>query len=168
MMRIALIVSFMVVTGATSGAIAGSPLLQNLQSGSFESVESHMQEGQWLIVMLWAHDCEVCEREIDDYQRFHREHSGKAARVLGITLDGDEYKLAALEFVERHQLEFENLIAEPEMIASYYQILTGSRWVGTPSFLIFGPDGALMAKQVGAVSTDLVEQFIAANAETRQ
>ena len=74
-----------------------------------------------------------------------------------------ERQQAAVDFVARHQLKFENLIAEPEVVTAYYQITTGSRWVGTPSFLIFGPDGQLMAKQVGAVATDVVEQFIATN-----
>lgn len=145
----------------------GSPLFQNLKSGAFETIDSHSQQGEWLILMIWAHDCEVCEREVDDYQRFHQNHAGNDARVLGITLDGEERKQAAVDFVTRHQLNFENLIAEPEVVTAYYQITTGSQWIGTPSFLVFGPEGSLMAKQAGAVPTDLIEQFIAANTEAR-
>jgi len=52
-------------------------------------------------------------------------------------------------------------------VMGYFQLLTGSRWVGTPTFLVFGPDGELMAKQAGAVPTDLIEQFIAANTATQ-
>lgn len=148
---------------APPAPFADSPLFQNLGSGAFETIDNHSQPGKWLIVMIWAHDCEVCEREIGDYQAFHRKHADDDAVVLGITLDGSEWKRQAVNFVARHQLSFENLIAEPETVAAYYQIVTGTRWVGTPSFLIFGPDKALKAKQVGAVATDLVEQFIATN-----
>ena len=81
--------------------------------------------------------------------------------MLGITLDGDERKPQALEFVARHGLGFDNLIGEAETVMAYYQIVTGSRWVGTPSFLIFGPDGELKAKQAGAVEVEIVENFIA-------
>ena len=141
---------------------ANSPLLQNLETGSHETIDDYQQDGRWLIVMIWAHDCEVCEREVGDYQRFHRRHSEGDARVLGITLDGEQYKQAALEFVGKHELEFVNLIGEPETVAGYYQVVTGSRWIGTPSFLIFGPDGELKAKQAGAVEVEIVENFISA------
>jgi peroxiredoxin len=163
MFKIAPIVSFLFILGISSAATASSPFFQNLKSDTFETIDNHSQEGKWLIVMIWAHDCEICEREVEDYQRFHQNHAGNDASVLGITLDGDERKQAAIDFVARHQLDFENLIAEPEVVAAYYQVTTGSKWVGTPSFLIFGPGGELMAKQAGAVHTELIEQFIAAN-----
>ena len=161
MFRTAVHIFILVVVPATTNA--GSPLFENLKSGAFETIENHSQQGKWLVVMIWAHDCEVCEREVGDYQQFHRKHADNNATVLGVTLDGAERQQAAVDFVARHQLKFENLIAEPEVVATYYQITTGSKWIGTPSFLIFGPDGELKAKQVGAVETDVVEAFIAAS-----
>ncbi len=163
MFRIATVVYIFILLVVSATANAGSPLFENLKSGAFETIENHSQQGKWLVVMIWAHDCEVCEREVGDYQQFHRKHADNNATVLGVTLDGVARQQAAVDFVTRHQLEFENLIAEPEVVAAYYQITTGSRWVGTPSFLIFGPDGELKAKQVGAVETGVVEAFIAAN-----
>lgn len=159
------IVSILLVLVFATPALSSSPLFQNLKSGTFEPIENHSQQGKWLIVMIWAHDCEICEREADDYQRFHRKHADNNARVLGVTLDGAARQQAAVDFVARHQLNFENLIAEPEVVAAYYQITTGSKWIGTPSFLIFGPDGELKAKQTGAVETGVVEAFIAANTD---
>lgn len=138
-----------------------SPLLQNLASDNYETIPDHQLDGQWLIVMIWAHDCEVCDREVGDYEQFHQRHADGNARVVGVTLDGAEYRAQALDFVRRHDLSFTNLIGEPEAVAGYYQIVTGSRWIGTPSFLIYGPDGELKAKQVGAVEVEIVENFIA-------
>lgn len=140
---------------------AGSPLLQNLATDDYETVPDQQREGQWLIVMIWAHDCEICEREVGDYEQFHQRHADGKARVLGVTLDGADFKSRALDFVRRHDLSFTNLIGEPAAVAGYYQIVTGSRWIGTPSFLIFGPDGELKAKQAGAVEVEIVENFIA-------
>ncbi len=142
---------------------ASSPLFQNLNTKAFETIDDYRQPDKWIIVMIWAHDCQICEREVGEYQRFHQTHADDDAIVLGITLDGEERKQKALDFVARHELEFENLIGEPEVVAGYYQLTTGSRWVGTPSFLIFAPDGELMAKQAGAVEVEIVENFIAAN-----
>ena len=34
-------------------------------------------------------------------------------------------------------------------------------WIGTPSFLLFDPQGNLLAQQVGAVPPELIEEFIA-------
>lgn len=148
---------------AVTSAWASSPLFQNLVSDSFDTIDDYRQTGKWVVVMIWAHDCEICEREVGDYQRFHQRHADNDAIVLGITLDGEERKQAALDFVARHQLEFENLIGEPEVVAGYYQLVTGSRWVGTPSFLIFAPDGKLMARQAGAVEVEIVENFVTTN-----
>lgn len=163
MSKIATVVCIFMLLAVPDAVRAGSPLFENLKSGAFETIENHSQQGKWLIVMIWAHDCEICEREVDDYQRFHRKHAENNAIVLGVTLDGAARQQAAVDFVARHQLNFENLIAEPEVVATYYQITTGSKWIGTPSFLIFGPDSELKAKQVGAVETGVVEAFIAAN-----
>ena len=67
------------------------------------------------------------------------------------------------ELVRRHDLEFDNLLAEPETLMLYYRVLTGNRWIGTPTFLVFDPRGELLARQVGAVEVEIVENFIAAN-----
>ena len=160
------ILATLLLCSAVTVVNASSPLFQNLKSGSFETIDDYRQPGKWVVVMIWAHDCQICEREVGDYQRFHLKHADDDAIVLGITLDGEERKQSALDFVARHELEFENLIGEPEVVAGYYQLTTGSRWVGTPSFLIFAPDGELMAKQAGAVEVEIVENFITAN--TRQ
>ncbi|MDH3763458.1 MAG: TlpA family protein disulfide reductase [Gammaproteobacteria bacterium] len=159
------ITALLICTGSTA-AMAGSPLFQDLNSDAFATIDEYREPGKWLVVMIWAHDCQICEREVDDYQRFHQRQSEGDAKVLGITLDGEARKSQALDFISRHQLRFDNLIAEPEVVAGYYQLTTGSRWVGTPSFLIFAPDGELMAKQAGAVEVEIVENFIAANSQT--
>jgi len=142
-------------------ALAGSPLFQNLGSDAFETIDTHGGHGKWLVVMVWASDCVICQTEVGTYKQFHQRNRETTASVLGLTLDGAVGKENALDFVNQNNLNFNNLIGEPETVISYFQILTGSPWIGTPSFLIFGPDGELKAKQVGALSPDLIQQFIA-------
>lgn len=117
-------------------------------------------QGKWLIVMFWASDCHVCNAEAQDYVLFHDRHHDKRAAILGITLDGQAGKAAALRFIERHMVDFPNLIGEPDVVARLFTALAGEPWLGTPSFLVFAPNGELRARQVGAVPVKFIEAFI--------
>lgn len=119
--------------------------------------------GKWLVVMMWASDCHICNREAHEYVDFHLVHSDTDATVLGISLDGESRKKAAEKFIKKHSVDFPNLIAEPEYVSDMYKELTGQFFAGTPSFLIFNPAGELKAAQAGAVPTKLIEDFIKKN-----
>jgi hypothetical protein len=67
--------------------------------------------------------------------------------------------------VQRHEVNFPNLIDEPEKVARLYTGLTGQPWVGTPSFLVYSPTGELRAAQVGTVPTQIIKSFIAKESE---
>jgi len=43
----------------------------------------------------------------------------------------------------------------------YYGMLTGASFRGTPTILIYDPDGELRAAQAGAVPVDVIEAYIA-------
>lgn len=159
----AILIALAILAFTTLRVSAAAPIWQNLTSDAYQSVDDYLVPGKWLVVMFWAHDCKICESEIGGYQRFHQRQDGKDVVMLGVTLDGEGFKKQALDFVSRHKVEFNNLIGEPEAVAGFYQIITGSPWVGTPSFLIFGPDGELKAKQAGAVEVEIVENYIANN-----
>jgi hypothetical protein len=64
-------------------------------------------------------------------------------------------------FIARHGVNFPNLITDESNAAALYEQATGEAWIGTPTFLIFSPDGKLAAKQVGGVTQKLIEDFIA-------
>ena len=126
-------------------------------------LENYLGKGKWLVVMMWASDCHICNREAHQYVDFHLVHSDTDATVLGISLDGESRKKAAEKFIKKHSVDFPNLIAEPEFVSNVYQKYTGQYFAGTPSFLIFSPTGELKAAQAGAVPTALIEDFIQKN-----
>jgi len=132
--------------------------------GKPQVFDNYLGKGKWLIVMIWASDCHICNREAHEYVDFHMVHSDEDATVLGISIDGASRKKDAEKFISRHSVDFPNLIAEPGFVSSFYYELTGQYFSGTPSFLIFSPKGELKAAQVGAVPTTLIEDFIAKNA----
>lgn len=129
--------------------------------GSLHSLNEYTGKGKWTIVMLWASDCHACNAEAKQYVKFHKAHKDKDATILGVSLDGETKKAEANKFIERHGVTFPNLIEEPGKIESMYASLSGQRWIGTPSFLIYSPTGELRAAQVGAVPTHIIESFIA-------
>ena len=129
-------------------------------NGKPQVLENYLGKGKWLIVMMWASDCHICNREAHQYVDFHMIHSDNDATVLGISLDGESRKKEAEAFIKRHSVDFPNLIAEPEHVANFYRQATGQYFAGTPTFLIYSPDGELKAAQAGAVPTALIEDFI--------
>ena len=165
MTRVKRVLALAFLLALFSNAGSTSPIFDNLDTGAFETLEEYQGDGKWLVVMIWASDCEICKREAGSYQQFHERHKANDARIVGITLDGSTRRDEARAFVAQHGLGFANLIGEPEVVMAYYQIVTGSPWIGTPSFLVFGPGGELMAKQEGAVPVGLIEDFIAANTQ---
>ncbi|MBD3610295.1 MAG: TlpA family protein disulfide reductase [Gammaproteobacteria bacterium] len=143
------------------------PILQAAElkdfTGKPQSIEHYAGKDKWLVVMIWASDCHVCNEEASSYELFHHARKDKDAHVLGISLDGERKKKAAEAFVARHQLSFPNLIGEPEQVMSMFSELTGVAWLGTPTFLIYDPSGKLVVQQVGAVPVNLIEAFIERN-----
>lgn len=132
-------------------------------SGKPQVFENYLGKGKWTVVMMWASDCHICNREAHEYIDFHLIHSDTDATVLGISLDGESRKKAAEKFIKKHSVDFPNLIAEPEHVSALYKDLTGQYFAGTPSFLIYSPEGELKAAQAGAVPTSLIEDFIKKN-----
>ncbi|KPK09886.1 MAG: hypothetical protein AMJ68_10740 [Acidithiobacillales bacterium SG8_45] len=128
--------------------------------GNPDTLKSYTGKGKWVIAMIWAHDCHVCNQEAGEYVSFHDKHKDKDAVVLGISMDGQKQLKQAQKFMDRHAIPFTTLIGEPEMVAGLYEQMTGRAWVGTPTFIIFEPSGKLVAEQAGAVPTELLENFI--------
>lgn len=129
--------------------------------GTVHTLDEYTGTGKWAVVMIWASDCGVCNAEAKNYVKFNKAHKDKDAYIVGISMDGNDKILDAEAFIDRHGVDFQNLIGEPENVAGIYSSLTGRSWVGTPTFLIFDPKGELRAAQAGAVPTEILEDFIA-------
>jgi len=137
-------------------------------NGKPASLQDYVGKGKWVVVMIWASDCHICNKEAHAYEDFHFTHSDDDAIVLGISIDGKAKHDAAVGFIKRHKLTFPNLIGEPEEVARLFRELTGTPFVGTPAFLFYSPDGQLKAQQIGAVPTELIEEFIKQNTVASQ
>ncbi|VAW93338.1 hypothetical protein MNBD_GAMMA21-962 [hydrothermal vent metagenome] len=152
-----LLVSFMFATATFAGSKQYG--LKSI-AGKDTSLEEHLGKGKWKVVILWASDCHACNQEAEQYIQFHEENKDKNIEVLGISLDGAAKLDDAKDFIKRHDVTFPNLIGEFEQVAAMYESLTGGQWLGTPTILIYSPEGELKAAQPGAVPVSLIEEFI--------
>ncbi len=149
---------------SASPVTEAGPVLTDF-AGNPRTINEFVGDGKWLVVMIWASDCHICNTEVPEYMAFHETHQGKDASVLGISMDGESHQKDAMAFIDRHLVNFPNLIGEVAAVTDLYGRLTGSYLAGTPAFLIYNPSGELAAKQIGAVPVKLIEDFITANAK---
>lgn len=152
---------FAVVTPSYSAALTDF-------SGNPKKISDYTGEGKWLVVMIWASDCHVCNQEAHEYIKFHTIHKDKDARMLGISIDGKEKLAEAKQFLKKHDINFPSLISEPAAMTETYEELTGDRFIGTPSFMVYKPSGELLGAQGGAVPTSVIESFIARESTSKQ
>ena len=138
---------------------APTPLFTDFENTT-KQLEDYVGKGQWTVVMLWASNCHFCKKEIGNYVKFNHEGEKINAKVMGISVDGVEGKSEAQAFITKYKVDFPNLLGEYERVGRWYEYKTGQNWKGTPTLLIYTPEGKLRAQQAGAVPTALLEKFI--------
>lgn len=117
--------------------------------------------GKWTLVMLWSTDCVICTKQNPMISAFHEKHRNVDAQVIGIALDGPMNIDNVNAYIERHQLPFTNYIGRMDLVAMNYQILTQEPLRGTPTYLLFDPQGNLKGNNPGPVRAVAVEEFMA-------
>ena len=128
--------------------------------GTAKSFADYTGKGKWVVVMFWASDCHICNKEAHQYVAFHNKHKDTDAIVLGVSSDGMVNKTAAQQFIEEHKVNFPNLIGTLEDVAAMYYELTGDFWVGTPTIAIYNPEGKFRGASPGAIPPSILEEFM--------
>ncbi len=127
-------------------------------NGKEHKLSEYVGNGQWTVVVLWANDCHVCNAEVGNIDKFHKEYKDKNARVLGVSIDGMEKIELARDFVKRQKVSFPNLIIEPDM--EYIEKFGGGDFRGTPTFYVYTPEGIIVAAEAGGIPMKNIEDFI--------
>ncbi len=144
----------------SSGLVQADSAFRDMQ-GNITTLEEQQTPGKWTVVMVWASDCHICNKEVGEYSKFHLKYADKNAKIVGISIDGKEGQADAEAFLERNKVEFPSLIADVSTVANWYLQRTGDNFVATPSFVLIDGTGEVRAAQAGAVPTDIIENFIA-------
>ena len=129
--------------------------------GQATAIQEHVGQGKWTVVMVWASDCSVCHKTAPEIVDFHARHKDIDATVIGVALDGYAAREAVLGFIDRSALNFPNFIAEMPYFALRYETELGERLLGTPTYILFAPNGDLVANNPGPLTAEMLEKFIA-------
>lgn len=129
--------------------------------GSKIDLEDKLGNDKWTLVMFWAHNCHVCIEETPTISEFFNKRDD--VDVIGISIDGEENKALAEKFLASTKPSFPTYLSSLLIVSSNYQILTEEDFRGTPTFLLFNPNGELLGNNPGALSIEALEKFIDRN-----
>ena len=139
-------------------AISGSALAdvadfahRDLQ-GKMHTVADY--QGKWIVVNYWATWCPPCLEEIPDLSDFHDRHEASDAVVLGVNME--EISTTDLrDFSESLLISYPVLLSKPAFKTELGEV------PGMPTSYLIAPDGQIVATQVGILTSEALETFIA-------
>ena len=121
-------------------------------NGSMQSLDQY--RGKWVIVNYWATWCGTCRKELPDLISLHK-NNRKDLVVVGInfeTIDRPTLK----DFVAKQNIPYPVLRSEPVRKTPLGPV------PALPTTYIIDPTGKLVAGEVGMVSQQHIEDYIAA------
>ncbi|MCK5897205.1 MAG: TlpA family protein disulfide reductase [Cocleimonas sp.] len=133
--------------------------------GKALDIEKQLGGGKWSIVELWASDCHACRQHMPSMVKF--DGKLKNARILGVALDGQAGIADANAFVKEFGIKFKNIVSNPIEMNAWMMENVGEGLIGTPTFILFNPEGKLVAAQPGMISTESLETFIKENSNKK-
>ncbi|MEE9358786.1 TlpA disulfide reductase family protein [Candidatus Vondammii sp. HM_W22] len=109
--------------------------------------------GKWVLVNYWATWCPPCLAEMPELELFHNQHKEKDAMVIGVAMDDMDSKRLKV-FLERQFISYPIL-----------QRSSGTHTeLGTvpalPTSYLISPEGEIVARQVGTVTGEVIENYI--------
>ncbi len=132
--------------------------------GKAVSSEANVGEGKWTVVMVWSTSCHICTAQKPMISKFHNEHADKNAHVIGIALDGPSNLDDVQRYVKKHDVSFPTyVVPDINFFAVQYAATALEDLAGTPTYLIYNPDGKLLGVNPGPVSEGAFERFIERN-----
>lgn len=147
-------------------AVAKSPFKGLVDTdGAAASLSDTIGNGKWTLVMLWATDCHICTEQKPKISAFYDERKNTDANVVGIALDGTTGLKQVRRYLDRHQPTFPNYVSDIRALGLTYEMLTEESLRGTPTYLLFAPDGELKGNNPGPITIAGLEKFIDKHSE---
>ena len=110
-------------------------------------------QGKWLVVNYWATWCPPCIVEMPELQSFHNENVDNNAMVVGINAENiSQQRLQT--FLDDYFITYPNFVSGPTQQSELGLI------PGLPTTFLVTPEGKVVARQVGPVTREMIEQFI--------
>ena len=131
--------------------------------GKPDSINNYIGKDKWTIVEIWSSDCAACRMHMPEMVEF----DGKLdnARLLGVTLDGQAGIEDAEDFLAEFDVKFPTIVTNSIEMNIWMEQSIGESLRGTPTFILFDPEGKLVAAQPGIVAVASLEKFIMSNSK---
>ena len=111
--------------------------------------------GKWVVLNYWATWCPPCLEEIPDLVAFHDRHVDKDAVVIGLNYENiPPAQLKA--FADQYLISYPVLL-NGDIRPAHERLAVG----GMPTSYIISPEGEPVARQMGTITVDQLETYIA-------
>lgn len=121
-------------------------------------MEQLVGKGRWTAIEIWASTCSICRNTI--HHLIEIDQRMPTIDVFGITIDDQEGKQEAQRFIQQNKMRFPNFISNAAEIDAYLVKHADETFMGTPTLLLFSPQGKLVAVQPGPVTATELKTFI--------
>jgi peroxiredoxin len=120
--------------------------------GQMQALDQY--QGKWVIVNYWATWCGTCLKELPDLVSLHEGNKDRDIVVVGVNFESiDNDRLKA--FVAEQAIPYPVLRSEPVPVTAVGKV------PALPTTYIINPDGKVVAGQVGLVTRQNLEDYIA-------
>lgn len=120
--------------------------------GSSDKLSNY--RGKWVVVNFWATWCPPCVEEMPELQAFHDEHKNTNGVVLGVNNESVSDKKLK-QFLDDYFITYPIYTSKPRYNTEVGPI------PGLPTTYLVSPQGTVEARQVGGVTKEMLERFIA-------
>lgn len=121
-------------------------------NGQMHSLDQY--HGKWVIVNYWATWCNTCMKELPDLISMHESNKDTDIVVVGVNFESIGSKQLK-EFVAQQSIPYPVLHSEPVPVTALGKV------PALPTTYIIDPDGKVVAGEVGLVSRQNLEDYIA-------
>jgi peroxiredoxin len=125
-----------------------------LRDSAGKKVNLKQYRGKIVLLDFWATWCHGCKEEIPWFAEFERKYAGKGLRVIGVSLDGDGWKVVR-PFLAGADVPYRVVLGD-DAVAKQYGI------ENMPDTFLIDRRGKIAAAYVGLVDRANVEENIRA------
>ncbi len=117
-------------------------------------------KGKWVLVNYWATWCPPCLEEIPDLIALHDNKKNNLV-VIGVAIDYRNPKQVT-DFADSLMMTYPVVLGTPRIVNQIGPVQ------GLPTTYLYNPEGKMVAQQVGALTREAVEKYIASKSARAQ